>query len=111
MNNGWWSKHEEISKLQGYEHPTFKWQLLFKPENTYLDEYLLGSTCWYIALEVAGGIFTCCADRPEDAIQKAIKTAIQEIEETLEWMGETTRSITLKKEELLSLKDKLCKFS
>lgn len=52
----------------------------FKSENHYLTQegYPLGTTCWYVRVELNGLITNCCADNPRDAIKKALTHARQQ---------------------------------
>jgi hypothetical protein len=68
---------DKVVTRQGYDHPGFSWEgPIFKPENRYLTQegYPLGTTCWYVRLEMDGNIeFVCDADRRRAVAIAALK--------------------------------------
>lgn len=60
--------------FEPFEIKEFKWTgPLFKPEYEYLtnEGYPLGTTCWFVSLDVNGMHFVICGDTAPEAICKA----------------------------------------
>lgn len=87
MNANHWATHEAMSRLQGYEYQGFYWALNFKPETRYLTEegYPLGTTCWYVRVELSGINVYCCGDAAEEAIFKGLDKCIELLKEEIKW--------------------------
>jgi len=82
----WWQYHEQITRKQDFWDfigIDFAWELKYKPKPFYLthEGYGTGTTCWYIRLEVDGGISHCCADTPQEAVAIGLNTALHELRE------------------------------
>lgn len=66
-----WKVVKCMATRMGYDSPEFSWQgPLFKPEHRYLTQegYPLGTTCWYVIIEIDGRRDFVCASTPEHAI-------------------------------------------
>jgi hypothetical protein len=74
-----WQVAEKMTVRMGYDNPDFEWRgPLFKPENRYLtaEGYPLGTTCWYVVVEMEGRRLAICADTAPHAICLAALQAV-----------------------------------
>ena len=84
MSYEWWAIHDAISRLQGrrfIQFPTtFRWILLFKPDNAHLTQagYPAGTTCWCLRWECCGKSQYVCNANPEDCVHQALDQAIEQ---------------------------------
>lgn len=69
-----WKIVEVMTALEGYDRMDYFWEgPVFKPENRYLTEegYPLGTTCWYVYVELNGLRKWFCHDDARIAVLKA----------------------------------------
>jgi hypothetical protein len=80
IEDAWGIVELMVSKM-GYNNQGFNWQgPCFKPEHRYLSNYPLGTTCWYVELDISWFRQLICADTaPRAIVFAALKAAGVEV--------------------------------